>query len=136
MSPRNVSRRTFSTSAALSLAATALPLTARAQRSAGRARQPNIVFILADDLGWADLSSYGRRDYQTPVLDRLAQRGVRLTQAYSSSSICTPTRVAFFTGRYQQRLAVGLHEPLGWVGGAPPGSLPGIPPSTRRSRPG
>jgi len=84
--------------------------------------------VLADDLGWADLSSYGRRDYQTPVLDRLAARGVRLTHAYSSSSVCTPTRVAFFTGRYQQRLEVGLQEPLGWAKGAPPGSLPGIPP--------
>ena len=133
MTSRKISRRTFSKTAALSVAATALPALAPASaaaRQSGKAGKtpPNIVFVLADDLGWADLSSYGRRDYQTPVLDRLAQRGVRLTQAYSSSSICTPTRVAFFTGRYQQRLEVGLQEPLGWPKGAPPGSLPGIPP--------
>jgi arylsulfatase A-like enzyme len=134
MSRSRISRRAFSTRAALAIAATALhavPASARqAPRASGRARKssPNIVFILADDLGWADLSSYGRRDYQTTTLDRLARRGVRLTQAYSNSSICTPTRVAFFTGRYQQRLAVGLAEPLGWNGRAPSGSLPGIPP--------
>lgn len=132
MKPGKVSRRTFSKGAALSLAATVLPALrpAPAAAQSGRARKapPNIVFVLADDLGWADLSSYGRRDYQTPVLDRLAARGVRLTHAYSSSSVCTPTRVAFFTGRYQQRLAVGLQEPLGWAKGAPPGSLPGLPP--------
>ncbi len=73
---------------------------------------PNILFILADDLGWADLSVYGRSDYSTPNIDRLAKQGVRLTQAYSNSSVCTPTRIAFFTGRYQQRLPVGLQEPL------------------------
>jgi arylsulfatase A-like enzyme len=127
MSNRHISRRTFSKSAALTLAGAALPLPAAAQQGT-RKSPPNIVFILADDLGWADLSSYGRRDYQTPVLDQLARRGVRLTHAYSSSSICTPTRIAFFTGRYQQRLEVGLHEPLGWAKGAPQGSLPGIPP--------
>jgi arylsulfatase A-like enzyme len=75
-------------------------------------RPPNFLFILADDLGWADLSVYGRPDYATPNLDRLARQGVRLTQAYSNSSVCTPTRIAFFTGRYQQRLPVGLQEPL------------------------
>jgi arylsulfatase A-like enzyme len=134
MSRHKISRRAFSRRAALAIAATALhavPASARqTPRVSGRARKnsPNIVFILADDLGWADLSSYGRRDYQTAALDRLAQHGVRLTQAYANSSICTPTRVAFFTGRYQQRVAVGLHEPLGWNAGAPPGSLPGIPP--------
>jgi arylsulfatase A-like enzyme len=129
---RRVSRRSFSKAAALSVATAALPaLGARrvvAQNGPARKRPPNIVFVLADDLGWADLSSYGRKDYQTPVLDELAAHGVRLTHAYSNSSICTPTRVAFFTGRYQQRLEVGLHEPLGWARGAPPGGLPGIPP--------
>lgn len=76
------------------------------------ARQPNIVFILADDLGWADLSVYGRSDYQTIYLDKFAKESVRLTQAYSNSAVCSPTRVGFLTGRYQQRLPVGLLEPL------------------------
>ena len=74
--------------------------------------RPNVVFILADDLGWGDLSCYGRPDYRTPNLDRLASQGVRLTQAYSASAICTPTRCAFFTGRYPARTKIGLEEPL------------------------
>ncbi|HET9427483.1 MAG TPA: sulfatase-like hydrolase/transferase [Allosphingosinicella sp.] len=77
-----------------------------------QARRPNILFILADDLGYADLSCYGRRDYRTPVLDRLAEQGMLFTQAYSNSAVCSPTRVALITGRYQQRLAVGLPEPI------------------------
>lgn len=75
-------------------------------------RPPNILFIIADDLGWADLSCYGRRDYRTPALDRLARQGLRLTQGYASSCVCSPTRVALITGRYQQRLRVGLEEPI------------------------
>ena len=76
--------------------------------------RPNVLFILADDLGWADLSCYGRPDYKTPHLDRLAAEGMRFTQAYSASPVCTPTRCAFITGRYPQRTAVGLEEPLTW----------------------
>lgn len=82
---------------------------ARTLRSASR---PNILFILADDLGWGDLSCYGRPDFETPVLDDLAARGVRLTQAYANSSTCSPTRVALITGRYQNRLPVGLYDPI------------------------
>jgi arylsulfatase A-like enzyme len=78
-----------------------------------RGRQPNILFIMADDLGYADLSCYGRRDYRTPVLDGLAAQGIMFTHAYANSPVCTPTRVALATGRYQYRLPIGLHEPLG-----------------------
>jgi arylsulfatase A-like enzyme len=74
--------------------------------------RPNILFILADDLGYADLSCYGRRDYTTPNIDRLAAQGMRFTQAYANSAVCTATRVALITGRYQYRLPVGLEEPL------------------------
>jgi arylsulfatase A-like enzyme len=73
---------------------------------------PNIVFILADDLGYADLSCYGRRDYATPWLDTLASGGVRLTQGYANSCVCSATRIGLVTGRYQQRLVVGLEEPI------------------------
>ena len=76
-----------------------------------RAR-PNIVFIMADDLGWADLSCYGRQEYATPVLDGLAAQGVRFSQAYANSAVCTATRVALMTGRYQYRVPIGLEEPL------------------------
>jgi arylsulfatase A-like enzyme len=75
-------------------------------------RRPNILFILADDLGYGDLSCYGRPDYQTPNLDHLATQGVRFLNAYSASPVCTPTRCAFITGRYPARTRVGLEEPL------------------------
>jgi arylsulfatase A-like enzyme len=71
-----------------------------------------VLFILADDLGYGDLSCYGRPDYQTPSLDGLAQQGIKFMSAYAAAPVCTPTRCAFHTGRYPQRLAVGLQEPL------------------------
>jgi arylsulfatase A-like enzyme len=74
--------------------------------------KPNILFILADDLGYADLSCYGRRDFTTPEIDRIAAYGMRFTQAYANSAVCTASRVALITGRYQYRLPVGLEEPL------------------------
>jgi arylsulfatase A-like enzyme len=73
---------------------------------------PNILFILADDLGYADVSCHGRRDFTTPNINRIAAEGVRFTQAYANSAVCTASRVALITGRYQYRLAVGLEEPL------------------------
>jgi len=74
--------------------------------------RPNIVFIMADDLGYADLSCYGRPDFKTPNIDRLAADGLRFTQAYANSAVCSATRTALITGRYQYRLPVGLEEPL------------------------
>ena len=74
--------------------------------------QPNIVFIMADDLGYADLSSNGSRHCATPNIDRIAERGVRLRQAYANSAVCSATRLALITGRYQYRLPLGLEEPL------------------------
>jgi arylsulfatase A-like enzyme len=74
--------------------------------------KPNILFILADDLGYTDISCYGRRDFTTPNIDRIAAEGMRFTQAYANSPVCTASRVALMTGRYQYRLAIGLEEPL------------------------
>ena len=76
-------------------------------------RKPNILFILADDLGYGDLSCYGRPDYKTPVLDRMAAEGMKFTDNYASAPVCTPTRCAYMTGRYPHRLPIGLQEPLG-----------------------
>jgi arylsulfatase A-like enzyme len=98
-------RRKFVAGAAGTLASAALA------RGAAQ-RPPNILFILADDMGYADLSCYGRKEYRTPALDTLASQGVRFTNAYANSAVCTPSRVALMTGRYQQRLAIGLEEPL------------------------
>ena len=95
----------------------------------GTLARPNIIFILADDLGYADLSCYGRPDFQTPNIDRLATQGMKFTQAYANSAVCSATRTALITGRYQDRLRVGLEEPLagpGWQVGLPPG-LPTLP---------
>src|SRR5687768_18397339 len=73
--------------------------------------RPNIVLIVADDLGYGDLGSYGAPDVKTPNLDRLAREGVRLTDFYANGATCTPTRAALISGRYQQR--VELERPLG-----------------------
>lgn len=63
-------------------------------------RRPNLLFILAEDMGWGDLSSYGAPQAKTPHLDRLAASGIRYTQGYSAASVCSPTRFALYTGRY------------------------------------
>ena len=67
---------------------------------------------MADDLGYADVSCYGRPDISTPNIDGLAAKGVRFLQAYANSAVCSATRTALITGRYQYRLPIGLEEPL------------------------
>ncbi len=78
------------------------------------ARRPNLLFILCDDLGYGDVSAFGRPDYTTPNIDRLVADGVRFTNAYTAASTCTPTRVAWATGRYPQRQSPDLQRPMGW----------------------
>ncbi|SEH11523.1 Arylsulfatase A [Sphingopyxis sp. YR583] len=85
----------------------------RAQARTPARKKPNILFILADDLGFADLGRFGRDDIATPSLDTLAAGGVALHRSYSNSSVCSPTRLALMTGQYQYRFAGGLDEPLG-----------------------
>ena len=101
------------TALAGALGTAALAAAAPSALAQGGARKPNVLFIMADDLGYADLSCYGRRDYETPVLDALAGEGMMFTHAYANSAVCTATRVGLITGRYQYRLPVGQHEPLG-----------------------
>jgi arylsulfatase A-like enzyme len=91
-------------------------------RAVAQAGKPNIVFILADDMGYADVSCYGRPDLSTPNIDRIAANGVRFLQAYANSAVCSATRTALITGRYQYRLRLGLEEPLG------PNPNVGLPP--------
>lgn len=90
----------------------ALAFAPQALFAADSRERPNIVFILADDLGYADLSVYGNTDFATPNLDRLAAQGVRFTQAYANSAVCSATRFGLITGRYQYRLRGGLEEPI------------------------
>ncbi|NDG70896.1 MAG: DUF4976 domain-containing protein [Proteobacteria bacterium] len=68
--------------------------------------KPNIVFILVDDLGWADLGCYGSSFYETPNLDRLAKEGMRFTDAYAAAPVCSPTRASILTGKYPARLGI------------------------------
>ena len=75
-------------------------------------RQPNLIFIVADDLGYADLGCYGGRAPVSPVLDQLAANGIKFTQGYSNSPVCSPTRFALMTGRYQYRLRGAAEEPI------------------------
>ncbi|MDV9174469.1 sulfatase-like hydrolase/transferase [Streptomyces sp. W16] len=81
-------------------------------RPAASGRRPNLLVILGDDLGWADLSSYGAPHIKTPNLDRLARQGLRFTDAYSGSATCSPTRFSLYTGRYPGRTPGGLAEPI------------------------
>ena len=94
--------------------------------------KPNIIFIVADDLGYADLGCYGGRAPVSPVLDGLAANGMKFTQGYANSPVCSPTRFALMTGRYQYRLRGGADEPINsrsrgsTVLGLPP-ELPTLP---------
>ena len=118
---RRVSRREFLEGAV----ATTVVAGAGGLASAAPVKRPNVLFILADDMGYGDLSCYGRPDYKTPVLDGLAKQGIRFTDNYAAAPVCTPTRCAYITGRYPQRLPVGLEEPLK---GSSPEDV-GLPPS-------
>jgi arylsulfatase A-like enzyme len=98
----------------VALAWAALPRPADAGGAAVRAgTRPNIIWIMADDLGYADTGITGRRDARTPNIDRIAKEGLFLPQSYANSAVCSATRVGLMTGRYQYRLRAGLDEPLG-----------------------
>jgi len=73
-----------------------------------------VVFILTDDLGWADLGCYGSTFYETPNLDRLAKEGMRFTDGYAACNVCSPTRAAIMTGKYPARLHI-----TDWLNGRP-----------------
>lgn len=68
--------------------------------------KPNVLLIVADDLGYGDLSCYGNDRVQTPNIDRLAEQGVRLTQFYAAGPVCTPTRVSIVSGKYPLRFNI------------------------------
>lgn len=88
--------------------------------------RPNFIFILADDLGYADLGCNGARAPVSPHLDRLAAQGLRFTDGYSNSPVCSPTRFALATGRYQYRLRGAAEEPL--AGNSRTSDTLGLPP--------
>lgn len=73
------------------------------------ANKPNVVFILADDLGWSQVGAYGDDAYRTPHIDRLASEGLRFTNAYAAAAVCSPTRAALMSGMYPARLHLTDH---------------------------
>ena len=85
-----------------------------AQGAAEPPAKPNIVFILADDMGWADLPAYGNRFNEAPNLDRLAYEGMRFTNAYAAAPVCSPTRASVMSGQYPARVGVIDFIPGHW----------------------
>ncbi len=87
--------------------------------TSGASKRPNLIYIVADDLGYADLGCYGGRDAAfgpvSPVIDSLAAAGLKFTQGYANSPVCSPTRFGIMTGRYQYRLRGAAEEPLNSV---------------------
>ncbi|WP_186755770.1 sulfatase [Echinicola salinicaeni] len=91
---------------------------------------PNIVFILVDDLGWADLSCYGSEFYESPNIDALAKEGMRFTAAYSASPVCSPTRASIMTGKYPSSLNI-----TDWIPGQNPKGRKLLGPQDRNELP-
>lgn len=86
------------------------------------AARPNVLLILADDLGWTDLGCYGSTFYETPNIDKLAAAGTRFSQAYASSPVCSPSRASLMTGKYPARVGI-----TNWIGGQAVGRLNDVP---------
>ncbi|MGQ9592553.1 MAG: HAD-IC family P-type ATPase, partial [Planctomycetota bacterium] len=99
---RRLGRRGRGLAIALGVAALFVP--AEAGAAAPSETRPNVVLVVADDLGWSDLSSYGSDFHRTPRLDALAREGIRFTSAYAAAPVCTPTRAALMTGKCPARL--------------------------------
>lgn len=108
---------------AIWLASVSLPAApAREQSSSGR--KPNIVVLLADDLGHTDVSAFGNRDIPTPNIDSIVRQGVRLQNGYVTAAVCVPSRHGLMSGCYQQRWGQEFNTPTGRKGPAPVNSLP------------
>jgi len=88
------------------LAAVASIVAAECDAVAGPGHRPNIVLILADDLGWAELGCYGNRFHETPWLDRMAAEGMRFTHAYAAAPVCSPYRASLMSGQYPARVGI------------------------------
>ena len=109
MSKYDYTRRHFLKTIGMSAAAFAVQCSGDSLKlfaNGGADKKPNIVLILVDDLGWTDTSCYGSKYYETPNIDKLADEGMRFTDAYAACAVCSPTRAAVMTGRYPARLGV------------------------------
>jgi arylsulfatase A-like enzyme len=104
----------FKSAISLGLLAAVYAVTGAAASDKCTPARPNVVFILADDVGWGDLGCYGSTFYETPNLDSLAQQGMRFTDAYAACNVCSPTRASILTGKYPARLRL-----TDWLTGRP-----------------
>ena len=117
------SRRDFLKSVGLGAASLTMPRFAFAVDQP--ARKPNIIFVLADDLGYAELGCYGQQKIETPNLDRLAAQGMRFTQHYSGSPVCAPSRCTLLTGKHTGHAYIRDNREMGgWGPDEPEGQLP------------
>ena len=98
--------------AVIGLSWIAIPAVGKAEEDPDR--DLNFILILIDDLGWSDLGCYGSKYYETPNIDRLAEEGLRFTDAYAAAAVCSPTRAALLTGRYPARIGI-----TDWMRAAP-----------------
>ncbi len=114
----------------LSAALVIVALAASLPPAVAAAERPNVIVILVDDLGWADLGCTGSKLNETPHLDRLAADGVRFTQAYSACTVCSPTRAALLTGKYPARLHL-----TDWIAGHPAPKAKLLPPEWTKRLP-
>lgn len=92
-------------------------LLATCSSSTTKESQPNIIYIFADDLGYGDIGSFGAEDIKTPYIDRMAEEGIKFTEFYSASAVCTPSRAGLLTGRYAIRMGLnGVFFPESFEG--------------------
>ncbi|MEW6234582.1 MAG: arylsulfatase [Candidatus Omnitrophota bacterium] len=105
---KNANRRDFIKQAGLGAVASlaGLPLILSSRANANSGSKPNIIFILADDLGYGDLGCYGQKTIQTPSIDRMAQEGMRFTDCYAGSTVCAPSRCCLMTGYHTGRARI------------------------------
>ena len=96
--------RTWVWPLALLLGAAVVPVARAGEEKKPAPRRPNFLFILMDDLGWADLGCQGSTFYSTPNIDGLAKQGMRFTAAYAACPVCSPTRASIVTGKYPARI--------------------------------
>ncbi len=107
MNTQNQSRRNFIKNIGLGTAMVSTPAWLhRITHASAHLQKPNFVFILVDDLGWADISCYGNRFHETPHIDRLAREGMRFTDAYAACPVCSPTRASIVSGQYPARVGI------------------------------
>ncbi|MEM7517060.1 MAG: sulfatase-like hydrolase/transferase, partial [Planctomycetota bacterium] len=83
----------------------------RAPQARSNSHPPNIVLIVADDLGWGELGSYGQKKVRTPHLDRLAAEGMRFTQSYAGAPVCAPSRNVLLTGKHLGHVTIRGNKP-------------------------